>query len=135
MKRIIAATFLASTAALAFAGPYDQPYSQIMTERHFPSADPDVLPVLINRIDDNTVYEKKGTVAPGPHQVTVDLHGRKGFPATQVTFPLDAKPCTRYYIAAKLKSRTLQEWEPIVRMEEALPDCAKKFNIAAAGVK
>lgn len=135
MKRIIAATFLASTATIAFAGPYDQPYSQIMTERHFPSADPDVLPVLINRIDDNTVYEPKGTVLPGKHQVTVDLHGRKGFPATQMTFELDAKVCTRYYIAAKLKTRTTQEWDPIVRMEEALPDCAKKFNLAANAAK
>ncbi|HUL55964.1 MAG TPA: hypothetical protein VLT60_03145 [Usitatibacter sp.] len=106
-----------------------------MTERHFPSADPKVMPVLINRIDDKTVYEKKGTVAPGAHQVTVDLHPRKGFPATQVTFPLETKPCTRYYIAARLKSLTLQEWEPFVRIEEALPDCAKKFNLSAAGAK
>ncbi len=135
MKRIIAATFIATAATISFAGPYDQPYSQIMTERHFPSPDPDVLPVLINRIDDQTVYEPKGTVTPGLHQVTVDLQPRRGFPATQVTFPLDAKVCTRYYIAAKLKSRTLQEWEPFVRIEEALPDCAKRFNIAAAGVK
>jgi len=135
MNRIIAATILASAATAAFAGPYDQPYSQIMTERHFPSADPNVLPVLINRIDDKTVYEKKGTVAPGMHQVTVDLHPRRGFPATQVTFPLETKACTRYYIAAKLKSPTLQQWEPFVRMEEALPDCAKKFNIAASGAK
>ncbi|MFZ3324077.1 MAG: hypothetical protein WA190_17015 [Usitatibacter sp.] len=135
MKRIIAATFLATTATIASAGPYDQPYSQIMTERHFPSADPDVLPVLINRVDDNTVYDPKGTVAPGMHHVTVDLHGRKGFPATQVTFPLETKACTRYYLAAKLKTRTTQEWEPIVRFEEALPDCAKKFNIASTGAK
>lgn len=135
MKRIIAATFLATTATIAFAGPYDQPYSQIMTERHFPSADPDVLPVLINRVDDKTVYDPKGTVAPGKHQVTVDLHPRKGFPATQVTFELDTKACTRYYLAAKLKTRTTQQWDPIVRFEEALPDCAKKFNIAAAGAK
>jgi hypothetical protein len=133
MKRILAATFLASTAV--FAGPYDQPYSQIMTERHFPSADPNVLPVLINRVDDVTVYDPKGAVPPGVHQVTVDLHGRKGFPATQATFPLDAKACTRYYIAARLKSRTLQEWEPFVRMEEALPDCAKKFSLASTGAK
>ena len=36
---------------------------------------------------------------------------------------------------AKLKTRTTQEWEPIVRFEEALPDCAKKFNIASTGAK
>jgi hypothetical protein len=135
MNRIIAATFIATAATVSFAGPYDQPYSQIMTERHFPSADPDVLPVLINRVDDVTVYEPKGTVLPGKHLVTVDLHARKGFPATQITFELDTKVCTRYYIAAKLKSRTLQEWEPFVRSEEPLTDCAAKFKIASNGVK
>ncbi|HEY2628014.1 MAG TPA: hypothetical protein VGI57_02760 [Usitatibacter sp.] len=135
MKRIIAATFLATTATLAFAGPYDQPYSQIVTERHFPSADPDVLPVLINRVDDVTQYDPRGAVPPGKHQVTVDLHARKGFPATQVTFELDTKACTRYYIAAKLKSRTLQEWEPFVRTEEPLVDCAAKFKLASTGAK
>jgi hypothetical protein len=106
-----------------------------MTERHFPSADPNVLPVLINRVDDVTVYDKWGAVPPGKHLVTVDLHSRKGFPATQVTFELETRACTRYYIAAKLASQTLQTWEPFVRMEEALPDCAKKFNLAANGAK
>jgi hypothetical protein len=135
MKRIIAATFLATTATIAFAGPYDQPYSQIVTERHFPSSDPDVLPVLINRVDDVTQYDPKGAVPPGMHQVTVDLHGRRGFPSTQVTFGLETKACTRYYIAAKLKSQTLQEWEPFVREEEALADCAAKFKLASNGAK
>jgi hypothetical protein len=135
MNRIIAATLLASAATVVSAGPYDQPYSQITTERHFPSADPDVLPVLINRIDDLTVYDKHGTTPPGKHQVTVDLHGRKGFPATQMTFELDTKACTRYYIAAKLKTRTTQEWEPIVRMEEPLTDCAAKFKLASNAAK
>ena len=56
---------------------------------------------------------------------------RKGFhTATQSEMQLDAKPCTRYYIAARLKSLTLQEWEPFVRYEEPLGDCAKKFNLA-----
>jgi hypothetical protein len=132
MNRIFAATLIATAATVAFAGPYDQPYSQIMTERHFPSADPNVLPVLINRVDDVTIYEKKGTVLPGKHQVTVDLHARNGFPATQVTFELETKACTRYYIAAKVKSRTLQEWEPFVREVEPLADCAKKFKLASS---
>ena len=130
MNRIILATFLASAATVALAGLYDQPYSQISSLRHAPSADPDVLPVLINRVDDVTLYDPHGTVTPGKHKVTVDLHARKGFPATQVTFEFDAKPCMRYYLAAKLKSRTLQEWEPIVRTEEPLADCAAKFNLA-----
>ena len=133
MKRLLALTLLASTAALA--GPYDQPYSQIRSERHFPPSDPKVIPVLINRVDDVTVYDKKGPVPPGPHKVTVDVGPRKGYPATQVTFDLDTKPCTAYYIAARLESLTLQRWEPFVRFEEPLADCAKKFNLASNGVK
>jgi hypothetical protein len=128
MNRIFLAPILLATAALA--GPYDQPYSQILTERHFPSSDPNVIPVIVNRVDGENVTNK-GAVAPGMHQVTVDVAPRKGFhTATQNTFPLDAKPCVRYYIAARLKSRTLQEWTPFVRSEERLKDCEAKFHVA-----
>jgi hypothetical protein len=132
MKRIVLATLFASATALA--GPYDQPYSQISTDRR-PSADPLVIPVIVNRVDDVTVYNHKAVVPPGPHKVTVDVHGRKGFPPTQVTFDLETKVCTRYYVSAKLKSPTLQEWTPFVRSEEPLLDCAKKFHIAATGAQ
>lgn len=129
MNRIFLLPVLAVTAVLA--GPYDQPYSQILTDYRHQSADPNVIPVIINRVDDVTMYDKQGTVAPGMHKVTIDVPPRKGFhTATQNDMQLDTKACTRYYIAARLKSRTLQEWEPFVRYEEPLTDCAKKFNLA-----
>ena len=132
MNRIFLLPVLAATAVLA--GPYDQPYSQVMTERHFPSADPNVIPVIVNRIDDKTIYDKYGTILPGVHEVTVDVRPRNGYHlATQSTFTLETKPCQRYYVAARLKSRALQEWTPFVRFEEPLKDCAAKFNLAAAG--
>jgi hypothetical protein len=131
MKQIFLVPFLALAATAALAGPYDQPYSQVMTERKFPSADPNVIPVIVNRIDDVTVYDRYGTIAPGMHQVTVDVPPRNGYhTATQVTFPLETKACQRYYVAARLKSRTLQEWEPFIRFEEQLKDCSTKFNLA-----
>ncbi|HSS27285.1 MAG TPA: hypothetical protein VLL50_04985 [Usitatibacter sp.] len=130
MNRIFLTPILLATAALA--GPYDQPYAQIQTERHFPSADPLVIPVIVNRIDGENATNK-GAVAPGMHEVTLDVPPRKGFhTATQNTFQLEAKPCVRYYVAARLKSRTLQEWTPIVRSEERLRDCEAKFHVAGA---
>jgi len=131
MKRLLLIPLLAPFAALA--GPYDQPYAQIQTEYRQPHADPNVIPVIVNRVDDVTLYDKQGTVAPGPHKVTVDVPPRKGYhTATQNTFDLETKPCTRYYVAARLKSRTLQEWTPFVRYEEPLRDCAAKLHIAGA---
>jgi hypothetical protein len=130
MNRIFLTPILLATAALA--GPYDQPYSLIQSERHFPSADPLVIPVIVNRVDGETVTNK-GAVAPGPHQVTVDVPPRKGFhTGTQNTFALETKPCVRYYVAARLKSRALQEWTPIVRSEERLKDCEARFHVAGA---
>jgi hypothetical protein len=130
MNRIFLTPILLATAALA--GPYDQPYAQIQTEHHFPSADPLVIPVIVNRIDGENVTNK-GAVAPGMHEVTLDVPPRKGFhTATQNTFQLETKPCVRYYVAARLKSRTLQEWTPIVRSEERLRDCEAKFHVAGA---
>jgi len=127
---------LAATAA--FAGPYDQPYAIIATEKS-PSADPHLRAVILNRIDDETVisggygiYANYTTVAPGPHKVTIDLPRRKGFhTATQNTFDLETRPCVRYIVAAELKTVTTQEWTPIVRREERIGECEAKFKIAA----
>jgi len=125
MNRIFLTPILLATAALA--GPYDQPYAQIQTERHFPSADPLVIPVIVNRIDGQNVTNK-GAVAPGVHQVTVDVPPRKGWHlATQNTFDLVTEPCTRYYVSARLRMRVTQDWEPFVRNQERIGECEKKF--------
>jgi hypothetical protein len=119
-------------AASAMAGPYDQPYSIIQTELTR-SADPDVLPVTINRVDDETIRSRPNdaVVPPGPHKVTVDVPPRKGFHlATQNTFDLVTEPCMRYYVSARLASRTTQQWEPFVRTTERIGECEKKFAMA-----
>src|SRR5438132_1644482 len=112
MKALAAALFpLAATAALA--GPYDQPYSIITSERT-PSADPHLRAVIVNRVDDENALANYAVVAPGPHKVTLDLPKRKGFKlATQETLELETRPCVRYVVAAELKSVTLQEWTPV----------------------
>jgi hypothetical protein len=128
MKPLFLLTLLATTAA--WAGPYDQPYSIITTDTA-PSADPNLRPVIVNRIDDENVLANRGVVAPGAHRVTLDLPPRKGFRlATQETLQLTTKPCVRYYVAARLETPTGQKWAPVVRSEEPIGDCRKKFNVA-----
>ena len=131
MKRLIlAASILSATAA--FAGPYDAPYS-IITVDPLKSADPLLRKVIVNRVDDVTIttVDNKAVVPPGSHKVTMDLPPRKGFhQATQNELTLETKPCTRYYVAAKLDSTATQSWTPIVRSEEPIGECRKKFQIA-----
>jgi hypothetical protein len=128
MNRILAIALLSVTPALA--GPFDQPYSIIETDR-VPSADPNLRPVIVNRVDGENSLNNRAVIAPGPHKVTIDLPPRKGFhEATQVTFDLDTKPCVRYYVAAELKSPTLQEWTPVVRHQDPIGECRKKFGVS-----
>jgi len=123
----LAAAVLASSVP-AFAGVYDQPWSIIATDRA-PSADYKTLPVIVNRVDDRNAdtQRNEAVVAPGSHQVTIDLRPRKGFPATQHTFELMTEPCTRYYVAAELKSTVGPEWKPIVRSKERIGECEARF--------
>jgi hypothetical protein len=128
MNRFLAIALLSVTPALA--GPFDQPYSIIETDR-FPSADPHLKPVIVNRVDGENSLNNRAVIAPGPHKVTIDLPPRKGFhEATQVTFDLDTKPCVRYYVVAELKSPTLQEWTPVVRHQDPIGECRKKFGVS-----
>lgn len=132
MNRYTIATILLSTSALA--GPYDQAYSIITTDRA-PSADPNLRAVVVNRVDGETVMttRNEAVVAPGVRKVTIDLPARRGFTqATQHAFDVDAKPCTRYYVAAKLDSPTTQTWTPVIRHQEQIGECRAKFMVAKA---
>ena len=127
MKRLLAISLVAVTPALA--GPFDQPYSIIEVDR-MQSADSHLRKVIVNRVDDENSIDNRSVVAPGAHKVTLDLPPRKGFhTATQHTFDMATEPCMRYYVAARLVSPTLQDWEPVVRYSEPIGECRKKFNI------
>jgi hypothetical protein len=131
MNRLLAALMLAATAAVA--GPYDQVYSIITTDRA-PAPDKDLRPVIVNRVDgENAMPGNQAVVPPGLRKVTVDLPPRNGFKlATQHTFDLDVKPCTRYHIAAKLESAATQKWAPVVRSTEPIGECRSRFKLAGA---
>ena len=126
--RLLALTLLALPLA-ASAGPYDQPWAIITTDAR-PSSDPNLRPVIVNRVDGETVTRRnEATVAPGRHQVTVDLPPRKGFKiATQETFELLASPCMRYFVGAKLDNPVGQDWKAVVRSSELIGECAAKFR-------
>lgn len=128
MRLPILAAF-AFSALPAVAGVYDQPWS-IVTTDHAPSSDFKMRPVIVNRVDDRNAdtQRNEAVVAPGSHQVTIDLPPRKGFPASQHTFELTTEPCTRYYVAAELKNTVGQEWKPIVRSKERIGECESRFH-------
>ena len=115
--------------AACATGPYSQPYAEIVADRAL-SADPNVVPVIINRVDDRTaLYLDRAVVAPGPHKVTIDVPPRKGFHlATQETVDMEAQPCTRYYIAARLDTPVTQDWKMLVRSVERIRECESKFG-------
>ena len=117
-------------AGTAVAGPYDQPYSIITTDTAR-SADPNLRPVIVNRVDGENTLDNKAVVAPGPHKVTIDLPPRKGHRiATQQTFDLVTRPCVRYLVSAKLDTPVTQDWKPVVRSEEPIGECEAKFRVA-----
>ena len=129
MKYLVLAALLFPATALA--GPYDQAYA-IITSDATPSADPLLRPVIVNRVDGESVPSSsynKAVVPPGPHQVTLDLPPRKGFHvATQRTLELVARPCMRYYVVAKLDTPVGQEWQPVVRSSELIAECQRAFR-------
>jgi hypothetical protein len=127
MKRILALAPILAAAACATTGPYAQPYS-VIEDDPVRSADPNVIHVIVNRVDDrNATTLRYAVVPPGRHAVTVDVPPRKGWQATQRTFELVTEPCTRYYISGRLDNRAGPQWTPIVRSRERIGECEKKF--------
>jgi hypothetical protein len=118
----------AFASATVFAGVFDQPWSVIETDPAR-STDPNLKPVIVNRVDGENSIRNRVFVEPGPHMVTVDLPPRKGFSlSTQETFDLTTSACMRYYIAAKLDTAVSQHWVPMVRKSELIGECATKFR-------
>jgi hypothetical protein len=127
MKRLLAALLLLAPVA-ALAGPYDQPWVIITTDLA-PSPDFLLRPVIINRIDGETNILREAVAEPGLRIVTIDLPPRKGFSlGTQVNFELQANPCMRYNLAARLDNSVGQNWTPVVRSTETIGECLAKFK-------
>jgi hypothetical protein len=111
--------------------PFSQPYSIILTDNR-QSSDPNVIPVIINRVNDQTIRSNpnEAVVPPGPQRVVVDVPPRRGFRlATQNTMDLVTEPCMRYFVNARLDNKLTQGWEPFVRSTERIGECERRFNI------
>ena len=120
----VLATFAALPCA---AGPYDQPY--VLFQAREPSVANDLAPATVMKIDGkNTRTGRQEPMPPGKHAVEVSVPGSKGMsnPERQVV-EVDAKPCTRYYFAAKRSSPTADDWKAYVAREEPILECRKKF--------
>jgi hypothetical protein len=126
MKRL--ALLALPLAAACATGPYAEPYS-IIENDPVRSADPNVIDVIVNRVDDRNAQDiHRAVVPPGRHQVTVDVPPRRGWQATQRTFELVTEPCTRYYLSARLDNPVGPQWTPIVRSTERIGECEAKFG-------
>ncbi len=129
MRTRYALPFVLLAAACAAPGPYERPYS-IIEDDPVRSADPDVIHVLVNRVDDrNALDTRHAVVPPGPHEVTVDVGRRKGWQPTQHTFSLTTEPCRRYYVSARLDNPVGPDWTPIVRGSDRIAECEAKFGV------
>lgn len=127
MKPLIA-VILALAPAAAAAGPFDQPWVIVASDAA-PSADPNLRPVTVSRVDGESATRNRAIVAPGKRMVTVGLPPRKGFSVgTQETFELDASPCMRYHLAAKLDASAGGHWKAVVRSSETIGECLAKFK-------
>ena len=130
MKAFLALALPLAAAACAATGPYAHPYS-IIEDDPVRSADPNVLHVIVNRVDDRNALDiRHAVVPPGRHDVTVDVPPRKGWQATQRTFELVTEPCTRYYISGRLDNPVGPQWTPLVRSHERIGECEKKFAMS-----
>jgi hypothetical protein len=123
---------LAASCALlggcaAGGGMYSEPYALFEAERRSPTAD--TRPAFIMKIDGaNTELGRNDPVKPGLRNVEVSIPGAPGMSdSDRDTLSVEAKPCTRYYLAAKRSSPTARDWKAFVAASEPIGECTRKF--------
>jgi hypothetical protein len=126
--RLALAVLAALACATAHAGPYDQPWTTFQADPRSPVAD--TSPATVMRIDDRMNNAGRADpYPPGPHKLEVSVPGPRGVSnPTRQTLEIDAKPCTRYYLAAKRSSPTAKDWQAFIAAEEPIGECRKKFE-------
>jgi hypothetical protein len=76
----------------------------------------------------NTTLGRNDPVKPGTRSVEVSIPGPAGMSnPDRDALTIDAKPCTRYYLAAKRSSPTARDWKAFVSATEPIGECVKKF--------
>ena len=117
--------------ACASAGSmYSQPYALFEPARRMPAED--TRPAFVMNIDGKSVaINTDDPVPPGMRTVELSVPGPPGMSDPgRDTLTLDAKPCTRYYFAARRSSLTARDWKAFVSESEPIGDCVKRFSAA-----
>ncbi len=130
VKRWAGAALLAP--ALAWAGPYDQPYGLI--ESGDRSATRNQEPVAISRIGDQSPRNPRrpDPVTPGKHTVQVSFTSARAVVGDELqSIDINVEPCKRYRIVANYRNATSGKWEPQVQSVEDIGECRRKFMTSA----
>jgi hypothetical protein len=118
---------LLAACATAPGGMYAKPYALFEPERRMPAAD--TRSAFIMKIDGQQItINRSDPVAPGVREVEVSIPGPPGMSESdRDTLKVDAKPCTRYYFAAKRSSPTARDWRAFISAEEPIGECTRQF--------
>jgi len=124
---LVAALCAAPLTALAAGGDYARPYALFEPQRQLRAAD--THPAFVVKIDGRDMsIDRSEPVAPGMRTVVVSIPGSKGMSNPgRATLEVDAKPCTRYYLAARRSSRTARDWSAFVAASEPIGECVRRF--------
>jgi hypothetical protein len=124
---LVTAPGIAPLTADAAGGGYSKPYALFEPQRQMQVAD--TRPAFVVKIDGRNVsIDRSEPVAPGMRTVVVSIPGPKGTSNPgRATLEVDAKPCTRYYLAARRSSPTARDWSAFVAASEPIGDCVRRF--------
>ena len=124
---------LALSAALLAAcagggGMYDQPYALFAPDSR--SVPADTRPAFVLKVDgDDRTINRSDPEKPGMRVVLVSIPGTRGMgDSSQDTITIDAKPCMRYYLAARRSAPTTSDWKAFVVGTEPIGECQRKFG-------
>lgn len=117
-------------ACASGGGMYSQPYALFEPARRMPAEDQ--RPAFVLNIDGRSVaINTNDPVPPGMRTVELSVPGPAGMSDPgRDTLVVDAKPCTRYYFAARRSSLTARDWKAFVVESEPIGECAKRFSAA-----
>lgn len=90
-------------------------------------------PVQIVAVDQQANFKGPVQIAPGKHNVLVQISQSLVGAPSQKMLVVNVQPCTRYYITAKKDSIMENNWEPKVFDSENVGGCDASEELKKAG--